>query len=49
MGTNKPDAGQGMVTTIQSIACGGTGGEMTADDAKDGEGVRIHPKRPDAN
>ncbi len=37
MGTNKPDAGQGMVTTIQSIACGGTGGEMTAVDAKDGK------------
>ena len=40
MGTNKPDAGQGMVTTIQSIACGGTGGEMTAVDAKDGKIVR---------
>ncbi len=26
-----------MVTTIQSIACGGTGGEMTAVDAKDGK------------
>ena len=49
MGTNKPDAGQGMVTTIQSIACGGTGGEMTAVDAKDGKIVRIRPMRIDAN
>lgn len=34
-------------TTIQSIACGGTGGEMTAVDSKDGKIVRIRPFRID--
>lgn len=30
-------------TTLQSIACGGTGGDLTAVDAKDGKIVRIRP------
>ncbi len=36
-----------MVTTIQSIACGGTGGEMTAVDSVDGKIVRIRPMHID--
>ena len=35
------------VTTLQSIACGGTGGEITAVDSKDGKIVRIRPFRID--
>lgn len=35
-------------TTLQSIACGGTGGELTAVDAKDGKIVRIRPYRIDS-
>lgn len=38
-----------MKTTIQSIACGGTGGEMTAVDSQDGKIVRIRPFRIDTN
>ncbi len=34
-------------TTIQSIGCGGMGGEMTAVDARDGKIVRIRPYRMD--
>lgn len=34
-------------TTIQSIGCGGMGGEMTAVDSKDGKIVRIRPYRMD--
>ena len=30
-------------TTLQSIACGGTGGDLTAVDSKDGRIVRIRP------
>ncbi|PWL77428.1 MAG: hypothetical protein DBY20_08625, partial [Coriobacteriia bacterium] len=36
-----------METTLQSIACGGTGGEMTAVDTMDGKIVRIRPFRID--
>ncbi len=34
-------------TTLQSIACGGTGGELTAVDSVDGKIVRIRPHRKD--
>ena len=30
-------------TTLQSIACGGTGGDLTAVDSRDGKIVRIRP------
>ena len=33
----------GYTTTVQSIASGGTGGEPTAVDSKDGKIVRIRP------
>lgn len=36
-----------MVATIQSIASGGTGGEMTAVDSIDGKNVRIRPMHID--
>ena len=36
-----------MVTTTQSIACGGTGGELTAVDSKDGKIIRIRPMHID--
>ena len=32
-----------VTTTLQSIACGGTGGELTQVDTKDGKIVRIRP------
>lgn len=38
---------RGKITTLQSIACGGTGGELTAVDAEDGKIVRIRPFRID--
>ena len=34
-------------TTLQSIACGGTGGEITAVDTMDGKILRIRPFRND--
>ena len=41
------EAKQGMTTTIQSVACGGTGGDMTAVESKDGKIVRIRPMHID--
>lgn len=44
MGYNEKPVGPGVeTTTLQSIACGGTGGDLTAVDSKDGKIVRIRP------
>lgn len=40
---------RGKVTTLQSIGCGGTGGEITAVDSNDGKIVRIRPFRIDTS